>query len=209
MNISKIDHIVYTVPDFETALNDLEKSLGVHPSFGGHHLSKGTKNALLHLGGQCYLEILGIDEDNLKINAPRWMGVDLVQTPKITRWALLSEDFEKESSILQSYHPKMGVKNEAQRKTEKGSFLKWSMLLPLAKPEVEIIPFFINWRASSIHPTNSLAKKCQLVDIKFTHPNPSSIQSTFDQLGINYKIQKGVEISIKITIDSPNGTVEL
>ena len=93
MNIGrKIDHIVYAVPDLSAACDELEELLGVRPIFGGYHDSQGTKNALLNLGNQCYLELLAVDEANTKIEAPRWMGVDLIQHPRITRWAIKSDN---------------------------------------------------------------------------------------------------------------------
>jgi hypothetical protein len=55
--------------------------LGVKPVIGGRHLLHGTKNALINLGNQCYLEILAKDEENPTFKGTRWMGIDLITQP--------------------------------------------------------------------------------------------------------------------------------
>ena len=203
----QIDHIVYAVPDFEAAIEQLEKIVGIRPTFGGYHAFKGTKNVLVNLGNQCYLEILAVDETNLNIKPPRWMGVDLITEPKITRWSLKSVDWKQESKVLKSYHAEMGIMKDGKRETADGDLLTWRMLMPLANPAVELVPFFTDWQTSSIHPTDNLLEKCQLMDITFTHPTPELVQATFDKLNLNYTIQKGESSKIEITIDTPNGRV--
>ncbi|MEM0994372.1 MAG: VOC family protein [Bacteroidota bacterium] len=203
----KIDHIVYAVPNFAAALIDLETRLGVRPQFGGYHQLKGTKNALLHLGDQCYLEILAVDEDNLEIEAPRWMGVDLIESPKITRWSLKSLDSSEESALLKAYHPEMGQIVTGKRATATGDVLTWEMLLPLASPEVELLPFFTDWQDSSTHPTDNLEEQCQLLNIQFMHPEPAPIQVVFNRLGLSYSIQTAKVAQIQIEVASPNGRI--
>ena len=100
-----IDHLVYAVPDLEKTMDSLENQLGVRPILGGTHPNQGTKNALLHLGGQTYLELLAIDTDNTTIQNGRWMGMDLIQKAQFTRWAIRSTDLAKDCSIVQNYNP--------------------------------------------------------------------------------------------------------
>ena len=148
----KIDHIVYAVPDLEEAIDDLENRLGIRPTFGGYHTTKGTKNALVNLGNACYLEILTTDEKNTSVKAPRWMGVDLAGPPQITRWSLKSNQLEEDSKILQDYRVEMGMIEGGQRKMTDGRLLTWDMILPLAAPRVELMPFMTDWQHSDIHP---------------------------------------------------------
>lgn len=112
----KIDHIVYCVPDLEQAIDYFKNKLGITPVIGGRHLLRGTKNALLNLGDQCYLELLSIDYENKNIPPPRWMGIDLINEPKITRWAVQSEDVNSDQEILTQYSPDLGIVSEGQRK---------------------------------------------------------------------------------------------
>jgi len=201
----KIDHIVYTVTNLDAAIDEFEKLSGVRPVFGGYHTTKGTKNALVNLGDNCYLEILTIDEGNTAIKPPRWMGVDFVKTPQITRWSLKSNQLHQDSKILQKYHSEMGVIQGGQRQTTVGDTLTWEMILPLATPLVEPIPFMTDWQHSSVHPTHNLPPQCELIELSFTHLHPTIIQQIFSELSIDILVQQGEEATIQAKIKSPNG----
>lgn len=205
----KIDHIVYAVPNLEKGMENIASLLGVVPKFGGYHTNQGTKNAVLNLGNQCYLEIITTDQNNLKIPPPRWMGVDLISSPKITRWSLKSKNLNRDSIVIKTQNNLMGTIHGGQRKMNDGNLLTWEMILPLAEPEVEIIPFMTDWQNSDIHPTDSLEKKCQLVELYVSHPTPELIQPTFDELDVNLNISKSEIPSLKIKIQCPNGIIEL
>ncbi len=201
----KTDHIVYTVPNLEAAIDEFEKLSGMRPVFGGYHTTKGTKNALINLGNDCYLEILAIDEVNTQVKPPRWMGVDLVKIPEITRWSLKSNQLHQDRKILQKYHPEMGVIQGGQRQTATGDTLTWEMILPLATPLVEVVPFMTDWQHSTIHPTHNLPQQCELIELLFTHPHPTTIQEIFSELNIDILIQKAEKATIRAKIKSPNG----
>ncbi|MFK7908737.1 MAG: VOC family protein [Chitinophagales bacterium] len=208
MNIRRdIDHIVYSVKDLDAACNDLEKRLGVRPVFGGYHRTQGTKNALLHLGGQTYLELLAIDESNTKIEAPRWMGIDLIDRPQITRWALKSSNLESDSSCLKSYDTKLGEIHGGQRKMTDGGLLTWRLVMPTCEPSVDVLPFMVDWQGSSHHPTDKLLKGCQLVGLKISHPEAEKIEHVLQGLGVNLKIEEAKVAGIKIVVKSSNGRV--
>ncbi len=205
-----IDHIVYAVSNLEDAMNTFEEKLGVRPAFGGYHKTKGTKNALLNLSNGCYLELLAVDESNTEILPPRWMGVDVLTKNQITRWALKSETLEGDSSILQQYNSEMGAIVGGARNTADGALLKWEMILPLAKPEVEIVPFMVDWSQSETHPTAVLEDVgCSLVELYGKHPEPEIFDELFKNLEFELKVERGEEVELKMRIKSPMGTIEL
>ena len=178
------------------------------PTFGGYHKTLGTKNALVNLGDECYFEILAID-DNSPINPPRWMGIDLITKPTITRWALKSENLEEDSLILKNYNPKLADIKSGQRTLTSGDVLKWKLTMPLSEPAVEVAPFLLDWSASSAHPTQNLPVHCQLEEIKFSHPSPDSILPVFEYFGFENFLKKGEEEKIVIKLKTPNGIVEI
>ena len=209
IGIRAIDHIVYCVYDLDHAITTFAERLGIAPSFGGYHTTKGTKNALLNLGNQCYLEFLAADKDNTNFTGERWMGIDILTQPQITRWALKSAQMNLDGPILQSYDSNMGRMEEGQRKRSDGTVLKWSMSMPLATPEIEVVPFLTDWSASTIHPTDSLPDECRLIDLLIYHPDPASIQPVFEQLSVDCEVIQSDKASIKIKVECPNGIIEL
>ncbi len=205
----KIDHIVYCVPNLNEAIELLENKLGVRAVVGGQHLSQGTKNALIYLGDEIYLEILAIDESNTTIDSPRWMGIDLVDTAKITRWAIKAEDINTDSRLLSEYQKDMGKVSGGSRKMTNGNTLTWQIAMPLESPEIEVVPFVTDWTKSKNHPTDSLDHQCKLLELRLNHPNPEEIQNLFIQMAIDIKIYKSTKPSIEIIIQCPNGTLQL
>jgi hypothetical protein len=203
------DHIVYAVPDFDLALLGLSEKFGVKPVIGGRHLLHGTKNALINLGNQCYLEILAKDEENTTFKGSRWMGLDLITQPTITRWAVKSPDIEKGSAILKDFQSDLGKISSGERLTTDGSLLKWKMTLPKSEPEVDIIPFLLDWSGCSFHPCDRLQNGCELVDIVFYHPQPELIQSVFSSMSIENKILHSPEPKIEVKIKGLNGEISL
>ncbi len=204
-----IDHIVYTVPNLEEAKDQFQQQRGVRPTFGGYQATQGTKNAIVNLGDACYLEFLTIDEENHDVPPPHWMGVDLIATPKITRWSLKSSDLKNDSEVLRNYNDSMGVVKGGQREMTNGKLLTWEMSMPLAEPEVEIIPFLTDWQHSDTHPSEQLPEQCHLLRIGATHPNPESLYAVLNYFYPELVITQADRTSLSIDIQTPNGVVQL
>jgi len=205
----KIDHIVYAVLDLERAIDQFEMETGCRPIFGGYHTTQGTKNALVNLGDGCYLEFLAIDKDNKKITVNRWMGIDLVSKPTITRWALKSNDLEKEAKILKVANPNLAKITAGQRTMENGKTLNWKLTMPLPKPKVELIPFLLDWSDSEVHPTDNLVQECELIEMKFITQNPDYLSTFFKKFSFDSKVVKGNAPEIKLLIKSVKGIIEI
>ncbi len=203
------DHIVYAVPDFDQAIHDLEEKLGIKPVIGGRHLLRGTKNALLNLGNICYLEILAIDHENTSFIGQRWMGMDLITQPTITRWAIQTNEIEKHSHILKKQDQELGNIADGERKTSEGETLKWKMTLPLPIPEIDVIPFLIDWSSSDFHPTDRLETGCSIHSISLYHPQPEMIETLLKKLTLKMKVSFAAAPKINIQISGKNGIIEL
>jgi len=205
----QIDHLVYTVPDLEAAMDWFEKLSGIRPTFGGYHTTQGTKNAVINLGNSRYLELLAADEENKAIQPPRWMGVDFLEKAQMTRWSLKSNDLPTDSTILKEYQQEMGTIQGGQRKTTSGNLLTWEMIMPLAAPQIEVMPFMTDWQHSAVHPTDAMGEQCELISMAFTHPNPNLLQPTLAKLGLDIALTQGSNIGIKVKIKCPKGIIEI
>jgi len=204
----RIDHIAYAVPNLKEGCQYLEKLLGCEILGGGRHLNNGTHNALINLGNEIYLEILAVDTKNEDIKGPRWMGVDLISSPRVTRWALKSSNLASDLAALKKYNTDLGNSFKGSRKKQDGTILKWNMALPLPAPAVEIAPFAVDWK-DSIHPTKSLPNECQLLSLELRHPTPSIYHNLFRELDIALSINQSVRTELLLKISTPNGIVEL
>lgn len=205
-----IDHLVYAVPDLDAAIAQVGASLGITPTIGGRHLDQGTKNALLHIGDKTYLEIIAVDEENTAVQAPRWMAVDQLTKPRLTRWSLKSDNLEKDTAVLQIYKQELGWIHTGARQTTAGDTLRWRMSLPQASPLVEIVPFFTDWGEFTVHPCDSLRPACFISSIAFAHPQASEMERLFTKLGLEgIALNEGKEANISVTINGPAGLLYL
>lgn len=206
----KIDHLVYAVRNLEEAVELFGTRLGIHPVVGGYHQNFGTKNALIRLDDGIYFEILAIDDNNKEVVKPRWMGVDFLTQNRITRWAITSNELERDGEILEDYKKGLGKLIKGSRRTPDGKLLQWQLVAPLAAPEVELIPFCIDWSHSETHPFQQLpSMDCKLLEMSFSHPQPELISNIFEQLGIDFGIEKRSAATITAKIRGPKGIIEL
>ncbi len=204
-----VDHIVYAVHNLESAIQQFDHLLGCRPVLGGKHQNQGTKNAVMHLGDQIYLELLTIDHENIEVMPPRWMGIDQLEEPAATRWALKSSDLKHDRSVLKNFDPTLGKIQKGKRELANGELLSWQMILPSNGSQIDLIPFMCDWQNSDVHPTDQMQLACQLLEVKLSHPNPESLQPLFDQLSIEQQIHKSEKPELKILLKCPNGIVEI
>ena len=209
-NFHCIDHLVYAVRNLEKAIVQFEQLLGVRPVYGGRHLQQGTKNALVRLGKGVYLELLAPDAENVHIEKPRWMGVDQLTNPKITRWATKAVLKEPYVEALAMYQPALAQVVKGERVTASGNQLSWKLTLPMPTPEVEVVPFLIDWEGTPVHPADALPDMgCRLHSWQVYSPTPNTIQPVFDALHLPFIVKKADDTVLKLTIECPNGLVYL
>ena len=89
-----IDHLIYAVPDLDAAVAEVEERFGVRAQAGGQHIGLGTRNALLALGTQTYLEIIAPDPGQPQPPMPRPFGIDGVCRGGLAGWALACDDID-------------------------------------------------------------------------------------------------------------------
>lgn len=206
--LDKIDHIVFCAPTLESGIDYILKHTGIKATYGGRHLSRGTHNAIFKLGNHSYFEILAPDPENKGIPPPRWMGVDLIEKPRITRWAIKSDTIERDAEVLSNYKSEYGDVQSGSRALKDGSLLSWQLTDPLTKPKIEVVPFLLDWQKSK-HPTTTLPDTCKLKAIRLEHPDPEVVEKVTSALDLDILISPSDHSRIIVTIETPNGTIEL
>ncbi len=206
--IPNIDHLVYAAPNLQTGIDEIESLLGIHASMGGSHPGRGTRNALIALGEQCYLEIIAPDPVQVDFHGERVFGIDDLSTPKIVTWAVKSNDLTQLTDIDLGEGIKLGEIIHLSRLTAEGDTLAWQLTDPSQLIGEGTIPFFINW-GQMPHPSKMATPGATIVDLRIEHPNPDIIQNVLVQLGLNVSVSIGKKAAIVATIDCPKGKMEL
>ena len=203
-----VDHLVYITADLDATSAELERLLGVRPAGGGVHVGRGTRNTLLSLGGDVYLEVLGPDpEQEVQQPASRFPACPLLRT-----WAVKAPQIEASVASARSRGFDPGDVNAMSRARPDGVLLEWRLTSGagggLGEGEVNLVPFMIEWGATE-HPALSTPTSCTLTSLRASHPDPSAIQPSLEALGVELEVSVGDAPTLIAVIETPNGTVEL
>jgi len=206
--LPRVDHLVYAAPDLAVGIAHVERLLGVKAIPGGQHPGGGTRNALIGLGDNTYLEIIGPDPEQPKPARPRRFGIDDLKTARLVTWAAKETDLEGIVGKAKSHDLDLGQVQAGSRRRPDGMLLSWRLTISPALTEGGVVPFFIDWGETQ-HPTRGLPKGCVLVALRAEHPDAKRVQTELSALGLNVKVDAGSVPAIIATIHTPNGDIEL
>jgi len=206
--LSSIDHLVYATPNLATSVEQIERLLGVRAVTGGQHPGAGTRNSLIGLGNETYLEIIGPDPDQPKPPRPRRFGIDELKAPRLVTWAVKGADLGAIAENARRHGVDLGQVQSGSRRRPNGVLLSWRLTVSPALTADGIIPFFIDW-GKTPHPAASLPNGCVLVALRAEHPDANRIQADLSALGLDLRVDAGSAPALIATIRTPHGDVEL
>ncbi len=203
-----IDHFVYASPDLDAGVDAIETLLGVRAAPGGSHPKWGTRNALLALGSDVYLEIIAPDPELPRPDRGYPFHIDALEAPVLVTWAMKSEniDLVSERAREEGYDP--GLPVEGSRALPDGDTLRWRLTLPQLDFGDGLIPFLIDWRDSQ-HPAESLPSGGALIGLSGKHPNPARIANALAALGVQLSVTHGAQPELIALIETSRGVVRL
>jgi hypothetical protein len=203
-----VDHLVYASPDLDAAVDALEGLLGIRACAGGRHPDEGTRNALIALGPDTYLEVFAPDPKMPAPSKARWFGIDGLAAPRVVAWAAKSQDLE--AFVLSAHRSGIGLGpvRQGSRVRPDGVALSWSFTDPHTVLEDGLVPFFIDW-GNSPHPAGTAARGGRLSDFRAEHPEPDRVRRALRALGIPLRVDRGPVPALVVVLETPRGIVEL
>jgi hypothetical protein len=203
-----IDHLVYATPDLASSIDHLERIFGVRAVVGGRHVKWGTSNALIRLGSEIYLEIIGPDPEMTRDSTPELFGIDRLNEPKLVTWAAKSSDLPAVVEKANRIGLSLGEIQTGNRSRPDGEELSWKLTNPLMSRADGIVPFFIDWGGGR-HPATDLFEACRLVGFRAGHPDPDRLRRLLSDLGLEFNVEGSNKPTLIATIESPLGIREL
>jgi hypothetical protein len=149
-----LDHILLGCSELERGIALVEERTGVRAAFGGVHPGRGTQNALLSLGTRRYLEIIAPDPK--QSGTPQYPVITKLTEPRIIGWAAHPMNLQSLSAKLAHSGVATDGPTPGSRSRPDGRTLQWKTLT-LQKNAADLLPFFIEWSAESIHPSADLS----------------------------------------------------
>jgi len=207
---SALDHLLLGTSDLDEGIAWAEQLTGIRAAVGGSHPGRGTRNALLSLGGHQYLEIIAPDQAQSSYDFQ--MDLRTLPEPRLVNWAAATTDIaalvaRAESAGQSTVGPRYG-----SRARPDGKLLEWKTLgvsSGLGGGTVQPIPFFIEWSAGSVHPAEDSPRGCELQSFRIAHPRPSAALEVLGAFGIEAEVTTATEAALFATVKTPKGIVDL
>jgi catechol 2,3-dioxygenase-like lactoylglutathione lyase family enzyme len=204
-----LDHILLGCDDLNRGIAFVEERTGVRAVFGGVHPGAGTQNALLSLGENRYLEIIapdpkqpaGADTRNLR---------SLDDEPALVGWAAHHPDLDGLAARLKGQGFEVEGPMPGSRKRPDGRVLNWKVMR-LKDDSTQLLPFFIEWSADSIHPSVDSPRGCTLFRFEAfaADEDMRATDAQLKALGLDLRLVPGKKSFLAATIIGPNGELRL
>lgn len=206
-----LDHILLGCSDLDAGIEFVEKQTGVRAAIGGVHPGAGTRNALLSLGVRRYLEIIAPDPAQKEVRqgaAERVNRLKQLEEPRLIEWAAHVDNMEALAKKLRNAGVAFEGPAAGSRKRPDGRVLQWKSL-GLADSRNGLLPFFIEWGATSVHPSVDAPAGCSLESFVVGDKDPEKLATLFRRLEVEVPVSRADRPQITARIATQNGVMEL
>ncbi len=206
-----LDHALLGCSDLDRGIDFVEQHTGVRAAFGGVHPGRGTRNALLSLGGRRYLEVIAPDpkQDRVEQFAQKQVAqLKQLASPRLIGWAAHPGDLEKFSAHLREAGISFDGPRPGSRQRPDGKLLEWKTL-NLKDDQDGLLPFFIEWSADSLHPSADAPKSCSITHFGAVTPRASELTKIVNLLQLDLPVSFGDKPALQSTITGPKGELTL
>lgn len=203
-----VDHLVLATPDLDRGMQEVERLTGIAPTVGGQHPGRGTRNALIALGADAYLEIVAPDPDQPGPTAGRWLGVDAVTVPRLTAWAAKSGDLDQRRDRAVRHGVPLGEVRSGARHRADGVVFSWRHTDPEPPVAGGVIPFLIDW-GQSPHPSRAAAHGASLVDFRIEHPDVDGVRRMLRAVDLDVVVTNAAEAALVAVVAGRYGRFTL
>jgi catechol 2,3-dioxygenase-like lactoylglutathione lyase family enzyme len=207
-----LDHLLLGCSDLDQGIAFVERHTGVRPAMGGVHPGRGTRNALLSLGPQCYFEVIAPDPQQSGV---AWGGVltflnqlPALSAPQLIGWIVQTSSIEAVAERLRKNGVAFQGPIPGSRARPDGRVLHWQTL-HLDDDRNGLLPFFIEWGAESVHPSVDAPAGCRLESFAVVSPDSGALSAEFRKLGIDVEVEQGNTAHLRARIIGPGGELRL
>lgn len=221
-----LDHILLGADDLDHGIEWMQERSGVRAVFGGVHPGRGTRNALLSLGPRRYLEIIAPDPQQTSASSSNDLANRLhaiqepgsstrsgfarggVEEPRLVGWAAHTNDLA--GLVQRAAAAGIAIENprDGSRVRPDGKTLQWSTI-SLKKDFDGVLPFFIEWNSSSIHPSQDAPPGCTLQHFSIESPVMEDVRVVAGKLGIEVDLKLAKAPVLRARIIGKKGAFEI
>ncbi len=202
------DHLIYATNDLQRGMEEIADLLGVAVNPGGSHPGFGTRNAIVPLGPDCYLEVIGPDPDQPAPAGERIFGIGDLEHGRLVHWCVRHDNLAAFVARARSLGVAMDDPVPMSRQTAQGQTLSWELAFPTAFGKPHPIPFFIDW-GNSPHPASAFPCEAELVSFEVLHPEAEAINEQLRALSIAPCARSNPTFAFAAQLHTPRGSILL
>jgi hypothetical protein len=137
-----VDHVIIAIDSLERGMEIFRQITGVRPVYGGVHPGRGTRNALVSLGGGRYLEIIAPNPaDASPAGAQAKKNFEIFRRLTAYGWAMHTTNMDSTVAKLERSGFKELKVVPGSRARPDGKLLKWRTMDPW-RVDSSLLPFF-------------------------------------------------------------------
>jgi hypothetical protein len=194
-----IDHVILGINSLDAGIEEFARLTGVTAQKGGEHPGRGTQNALVSLGSGRYLEIIA----PLPL-APKPAEIPFTRlTP--SGWALHARDLAAVITRLKAAGFDTVGPTPGSRRRPDGSTLEWQTV-GATGAGLDLAPFFIQWAATTPHPSTTSPGGCRLESLTLSDAHPEALKRFLGAVGYKADLRAG-EPAMRLELQCPKGPV--
>ena len=203
----QLDHLIVGIDSLERGVELLGRLTGVRPAVGGVHPGRGTRNALLALGGGQYLELMA--PDPAQTPTPTSAPLARLHEPTPIGWAARTSNADSVRSALAARGRSDLPLRPGSRRRPDGATLRWRTLEVWGPTASDLLPFFIEWDPTSTHPASDAPRGCTLTSFTIVSPAADSLRAELRAASLDVRVAKGPRDGIAVSLACPAGKVTL
>jgi hypothetical protein len=197
-----IDHLLVGCRDLEHAMSVAATATGVQPVVGGVHPGLGTRNALLSLGDERYLELIAPDPQQAVLTWFR--DVNEMIEPHLVGWAARVTDMNALAARLAAHGVGFAGPTPGSRARTDGVVLRWRTLT-LDDDAAGLLPFFIEWSPETIHPSLDAPRGCALDAFGLIATDVAALTASLDLLELDVPVKHGSVQTLRARVRGMDG----
>jgi hypothetical protein len=202
----KLDHILLGMPDLDAGSALFAEAAGVQPVTGGSHPGFGTRNRLVSLGADVFLELIAPDPAQEIAGKARAEAIAALAAPGLLTFAIQTTAMSETRADAQAAGLTASELVPMRRTRPDGVTLEWTVC-HFARPGYEdVIPFAIDWQGSP-HPATTTPGGCTIRSFSVLHPRPRALRDIYRAIGIDIPVQAGLRGGFVLVLDTPNGAL--
>lgn len=198
-----LDHVVVATNDLDATVAEVAACTGVRPVPGGEHPQMGTRNYLVGLGGDSYVEFIGAVPGSTPAR-PRPFHIDEATAPVAANWAVHTPDPDCALRAANRNGVPFGELHEGRRRTAEGELIRWRLTQAYAVEPSGLVPFVIDWGATP-SPARTVEPRLELRRLSATHSDPEAIRGALRTIGTDLDIAVGDRPVLHFEICGPKG----